>query len=189
MTNLNNAHFNPACIYRMIPLKPYKGSPTLQYYQAFWRLLVMLSIVISLSQLTACASTKDKSVVKPQSQQTVENVYFGTVSEVNEVMLAGRVTPVGSTTAGVLGRVAGASAGGTSGAAVQILATLGGMVGGILGSSAEEAMTRKPGLEIYVVLDASAEMVRVIQTAETTFSKGDRVKVIENGSKSRVEAL
>ncbi len=149
--------------------------------------LLLIAFTIFASLLAGCANNPDKQVVKQQEQQTIVDVSFGTVSEVNEVMLAGNVTPIGGTTAGVLGRVAGASAGGSSGAAVQILATLGGMVGSILGSSAEEAMTRKKGLEIYVILDDTQEMVRVVQTAEVAFKAGDAVKVIENGSKSHVE--
>lgn len=149
--------------------------------------LFVVTLMLITSFLTGCASNKEKQVVKKQEQQTIVNVSFGTVSEVNEVMLAGTVSPIGGTTVGVLGRVAGASAGGSSGAAVQILATLGGMVGSILGASAEEAMTREKGLEIYVVLDDTEEMVRVVQTAEVAFQAGDFVKVIENGSKSHVE--
>ncbi len=149
--------------------------------------LLLILCFVSLHLLSGCASHSDKTVVKQQEQKTVVNVSFGTVSEVNEVMLAGNVSPIGGTTAGVLGRVAGASAGGSSGAAIQILATLGGMVGSILGSSAEEAMTRKKGLEIYVILDDTQEMVRVVQLADVAFKAGDAVKVIENGSKSHVE--
>ncbi len=151
-------------------------------YQAF-------SIALVLCFLSACASSpKQKTVVKPQNQQTLETVRQGKVTQVSDVMLSGRVTPIGSTTAGVLGRVAGASAGGTSGAAIQILATLGGMVGSILGASAEEKMTRQAGQEIFIQLDNSDETVRVVQALDnqTPFKMGDAVKVIENGSKSRV---
>lgn len=153
----------------------------------YFNQLLLIIFFICTTAIAGCANNPDKQVVKQQEQQTIVNVSFGTVSEVNEVMLAGRVTPIGGTTAGVLGRVAGASAGGSSGAAVQILATLGGMVGSILGSSAEEAITRQKGLEIYIILDDTEEMVRVVQTAEITFKAGDAVKVIENGSKSHVE--
>lgn len=149
--------------------------------------LLLAMLVICAGLVTGCANKPEKQVVKQHEQHSVVSVSFGTVSEVNEVMLAGNVSPIGGTTAGVLGRVAGASAGGSSGAAVQILATLGGMVGSILGSSAEEAMTRKQGLEIYVVLDDTEEMVRIVQVAEVPFKAGDFVKVIENGSKSHVE--
>lgn len=148
----------------------------------------LILLVLSLSLLSGCASNqKQKEVYNKSSEQVLETVQTGVVTEVNDVMLAGQVSPIGNTTVGVLGQVAGASAGGSSGAAVQILATLGGMIGSILGASAEEAITRKPGQEIYVKLDDSDETVKIVQVLDQPFKTGDMVRVIQNGSKSRVE--
>lgn len=148
-----------------------------------WQLHIIL---LFYAVLTACASSQNKEVYNHEGEHSVAVVKKGVVTEVNEIMLAGRVTPIGNTTLGTLGRVAGASAGST-GPAAQILATLGGMIGSIVGATAEESMTRKKGQEIYIDLHDSDETIKVIQQlSEKPFATGDEVKVIQNGAKSRV---
>jgi outer membrane lipoprotein SlyB len=59
------------------------------------------------------------------------------------------------------------------------------IVGGLVGSAAEEGITRKDGLEITVKLDGGG-LVAVVQEADDIFKAGDKVRLVENGETTRV---
>jgi outer membrane lipoprotein SlyB len=58
------------------------------------------------------------------------------------------------------------------------LGALGGAVaGGLLGSTAEEGLTRRAGLQITVRLD-NGQMTAITQGADEPFAPGERVQVL-----------
>ena len=62
---------------------------------------------------------------------------------------------------------------------------IGAVAGGLAGSAAEEAVTRKDAFEITVKLDGGG-LIAVVQEADEKFNAGDRVRIVENGGTSRV---
>jgi outer membrane lipoprotein SlyB len=83
----------------------------------------------------------------------------------------------------VNGGVAGSTVGNGKGSAIA--AVIGAVAGGLLGSAVEEGITRKDALEITVKLE-NGSLVAIVQEATEQFSPGDNVRLVENGSVTRV---
>lgn len=133
--------------------------------------------------LFGCASSNSGSVYKRDEARKVQTVKTGVVESVRQVQLEGTKSPIGSVAGGAIGGIAGSSIGKGRGSAVG--AIIGAVVGGIAGSAAEEAITREDGLEITVKLDGG-QMIAIVQSADVAFTPGEKVRIIENGSTSRV---
>ena len=133
--------------------------------------------------LTGCASgVGGKDYTRAQAR-TVQEVEMGRVDSVREVRIEGTKTPIGAGAGAVVGGVAGSTMGGGKGSIVG--AAVGAVLGGLGGAAAEEAVTRKTGVEITVKLD-SGRMLAVTQAADEVFREGDRVRVLTGGGVTRV---
>ena len=143
--------------------------------------LIMLLVLPAV--LVACASSNSGSVYSREEARRVQTVKTGVVESVRQVKLEGTKSPVGTVAGAAVGGVAGSTIG--NGRGSTIAAVIGAVVGGIAGSAAEEGLTRKDGLEITVKLD-SGNMVAVVQEADEPFSPGEKVRLLENGSATRV---
>lgn len=133
--------------------------------------------------LAACASSNSGSVYSRDEARKVQTVKTGVVESVRPVKLEGTKSPVGTIAGGAVGGIAGSSVGGGRGSAIA--AVIGAVVGGLAGSAAEEGITRKDGLEITVKLDGGG-LVAVVQEADESFKTGEKVRLVENGSTTRV---
>lgn len=146
----------------------------------------MKSLAITLTLialLTGCASgVGGKDYTRAQAR-TVQEVEMGRVDSVREVRIEGTKTPIGAGAGAVVGGVAGSTMGGGKGSIVG--AAVGAVLGGLGGAAAEEAVTRKTGVEITVKLD-SGRMLAVTQAADEAFREGDRVRVLTGGGVTRV---
>lgn len=146
----------------------------------------MKSLAITLTLialLTGCASgVGGKDYTRAQAR-TVQEVEMGRVDSVREVRIEGTKTPIGAGAGAVVGGVAGSTMGSGKGSIVG--AAVGAVLGGLGGAAAEEAVTRKTGVEITVKLD-SGRMLAVTQAADEAFREGDRVRVLTGGGVTRV---
>lgn len=133
--------------------------------------------------LAACASSNSGGVYSRDEARKVQTVKTGVVESVRPVKLEGTKSPVGTIAGGAVGGIAGSSVGGGRGSAIA--AVIGAVVGGLAGSAAEEGITRKDGLEITVKLDGGG-LVAVVQEADESFKAGEKVRLVENGSTTRV---
>lgn len=133
--------------------------------------------------LVACASSNSGSVYKREDARRVQTIKTGVVESVRQVKLEGTQSPVGTIAGGAIGGIAGSSVGGGRGGAIA--AVIGAVAGGLAGSAAEEVITREDGLEITIKLDGGG-LIAIVQEADEAFSPGERVRIIENGSTSRV---
>jgi outer membrane lipoprotein SlyB len=138
----------------------------------------LLSIFIA-----ACASSNSGSVYSRDDARKVQTVRTGVVESVRSVKLEGTKSPVGTIAGGAIGGIAGGSIG--HGAGSSIAAVIGAVAGGLAGSAVEEGVTRKDALEITVKLDGGS-LIAIVQEADEEFRAGDKVRIIENGSTSRV---
>ncbi len=108
----------------------------------------------------------------------------------------GRITSIryvrieGGTTAGtILGGVAGGIVGNQVGSGTgRTLATIGGAgLGAVAGSHAEKSMGSRQGIEIQVRLDGGGSIsVTQEENPREPFAKGERVRVLTNGSRTRI---
>ncbi|MEZ0231470.1 MAG: glycine zipper 2TM domain-containing protein [Methylophilaceae bacterium] len=143
----------------------------------------ILAVLMIASVLAACASSNSGSVYSREEARRVQTVKTGIVESVRLVKLEGTKSPIGTATGAVVGGVAGSTVGHGAG---QALATvIGAVVGGLAGSAAEEGITSKDGVEITVKLD-SGGLVAVVQEADEQFHPGDKVRLVESGSTTRV---
>jgi len=134
--------------------------------------------------LAGCAPSKSGRVYSRDQARVQHSVYYGTVLEVDEVLIEGTKTPLGTIAGGAAGAALGSTIGGGSGRTVATV--LGGIVGGIAGSAAEEGVTRRDGLELTVELD-NGQIISVVQEADDQFGVGDRVRIVKGpGGSTRV---
>lgn len=147
------------------------------------RVLNIVSALLLAALLAACASSNSGSVYSRDEARRVQTIKMGVVESVRTVLLEGTKTPVGGAAGAVVGGVAGSTVG--HGAGQAIATVVGAVVGGLAGAAAEEGITRKNGLEITVKLD-NGSLVAVVQEADEQFHPGDRVRLVENGSTTRV---
>lgn len=112
-----------------------------------------------------------------------QTVRMGYVESVREVKLEGTRSGIGPAAGAVAGGVAGSAIGHGRGSALGAIG--GAVIGGIAGQAAEQSFTGKRGVEVTVKLD-SGQMVAIMQEADETFRPGDRVRILSDGSTSRV---
>ena len=147
------------------------------------RFCKILTVAVLAALLAACASSNSGSVYSRDDARKVQTVKTGVVESVRSVKLEGTKSPVGTIAGGAVGGIAGSSVGGGKGSAIA--AIIGAVVGGLAGSAAEEGITRKDAFEITVKLDGGG-LVAIVQEADEIFHAGDKVRLVENGSTTRV---
>lgn len=140
-------------------------------------------VVLTSMLLAACASSNSGSVYKREDARKVQTVKTGVVESVRQVQLEGTKSPVGTVAGGAIGGIAGSSIGSGKGSAIG--AVIGAVAGGLAGSAVEEVATRKDAIEITVKLDGGP-LIAIVQEADEVFTPGERVRIIEDGSTSRV---
>jgi outer membrane lipoprotein SlyB len=113
-----------------------------------------------------------------------QSVQQGRITSIRYVKIEGGTT-AGTILGGVAGGVLGNQIGGGAGKA---LATVGGAgLGAVAGSHAQQSMGSRQGLEIQVRIDGggSLSVTQEVNPRES-FSVGDRVRVLGNGSRARI---
>ncbi len=147
------------------------------------RFYKILTVAALAAMLIACASSNSGSVYSRDEARRIQNIQTGVVESVRQVKLEGTKSPVGTIAGGAIGGIAGSSIGHNGGSAIA--AIIGAVAGGLAGSAVEEGVTRKDALEITVKLDGG-RLVAVVQEADEQFHAGDRVRLVEDGSTTRV---
>lgn len=145
-----------------------------------------LTVAIALSTLLTACSTAPATSSQPNTikKQPVIQVQKATISEVKKVSVADP-----SANSSVL-RTTGSIAGSILGSASIAGSIIGSMIGSAAGSSADKDLSRKPGLEISLLLDNGENVVVTQLESETqTFKTGDKVKLVKNESYAQVQHL
>lgn len=113
-----------------------------------------------------------------------QSVQQGKITSIRYVKIEGGTT-AGTILGGVAGGVLGNQIGGGAG---KTLATVGGAgLGAVAGSHAQQSMGSRQGIEIQVRIDGggSLSVTQEVNPRES-FSVGDRVRVLGNGSRARI---
>ncbi len=140
---------------------------------------VFLILALSASfMISACMpDSRSGNVYSRDQARTSHSVYFGTVLRVEDVLIEGTQSGVGTVAGGAMGAALGSGVG--SGTGRTMAAVAGGIIGGIAGSAVEKEATTAAGLEIEVELD-SGQIILVVQEKDDVYAVGDRVRVIKD---------
>ncbi|NJN45518.1 MAG: glycine zipper 2TM domain-containing protein [Candidatus Competibacteraceae bacterium] len=132
--------------------------------------VLLLGLLVS-----GCAPSLSGSAYSRSQARETQQVQFGIVEGVRNVLIEGTKSGVGTVSGAALGGLAGSTVGGGRGKAA---ATIGGAVlGGLAGAATEEGVTRRRGLEITVRLD-NGRFIAVTQEADEIFNPGERVRIL-----------
>jgi outer membrane lipoprotein SlyB len=146
------------------------------------RLVAAVAMVILYA--TGCANTSP-NVYSRQETMRVAEVREGIVVGVRSVTIAGNEAPlVGAGVGAVVGGLAGNALSNGRGAGT----VLGVLAGGLGGAAIEHQATQQQGAEITVQLN-SGSTVAVIQQAGQDIRVGDRVRLVSEDGRTRVQRV
>jgi len=136
-------------------------------------------IILTISLLTfmfgACTQSRSSKVYTENQALQAEDVESGVVENVEKVTLRKDGTVVGTIGGSVIGGIAGSTIGGGRGS--SIAATAGVIIGGLLGSWLETAVTDREALKLIIRLD-SGDKLAIVQEADVSFTPGERINVL-----------
>lgn len=148
------------------------------------RLLKVASAMVVVAVLTACASSSPDVVQRGDSQRMAQ-VQDGVILSVRTVVVDGSQTGIGAGVGGVVGAIGGYS-GSTVQREAQVLGILAGVAGAAAGNAIERLSTREDAVEILVQLKGGERRAIVQAKASEVLAAGDAVIIVTTGSKVRV---
>jgi outer membrane lipoprotein SlyB len=135
---------------------------------------------------TSCAQDSMTGDTYSRNQAgRAQSVNMGRITSIRNVKIEGGNT-AGTLVGGLAGGALGSNIGG--GRTANTAGAIGGaLLGGAVGSHAQQSMQSRNGIEITVRLDQGGS-VAVVQevSANERFNVGDRVRVLSDGSRTRV---
>lgn len=134
--------------------------------------------------LVACASSSP-DVIQRGDAQRLAQVQDGIVLSVRPVVVDGSQTGIGAGVGGVVGAIGGYSGSGVSREA-QVLGVLAGVAGAAAGNAIERLSTREEAVEILVQLKGGERRAIVQAKGTEVLVAGDSVILVTTGSKIRV---
>ena len=147
----------------------------------FLKLSLTLVVVAALG---ACASSSP-DVIQRGDAQRMAQVQDGVVLTVRNVVVDGSQSGIGGAAGGVIGAVGGYAGSGVQREA-QILGVLAGVAGAAAGNAIERFSTKEDAVEILVQLK-NGERRAIVQAKGTeVLAAGDPVIIVTTGNKVRV---
>lgn len=144
----------------------------------------MAVVVVASVMLVACASSSP-DVIQRGDAQRMAQVEDAVVLSVRTVTVDGSQSGIGGAVGGVVGAI-----GGFSGSSVQregqVLGVLAGIAGAAAGNAIERLSTREEAVEILVQLKNGERRAIVQAKAAEVLASGDPVIIVTTGGKVRV---
>jgi outer membrane lipoprotein SlyB len=134
--------------------------------------------------LAACASSSPDVIARGDAQRMAQ-VQVGVVLSVRTVTVDGNQSGVGAAVGGVVGAIGGYGGSGVQREA-QVLGVLVGVAGAAAGNAIERMSTREEALEILVQLKNGDRRANVQAKGTEVLVAGDPVIIVTTGSKVRV---
>lgn len=134
--------------------------------------------------LGACASSSPDVIARGDAQRMAQ-VQDGVVLTVRPVTVDGSQSGVGAAVGGVVGAVGGYGGSGVQREA-QVLGVLAGVAGAAAGNAIERFSTREEAVEVLVQLKGGDRRAIVQAKGAETLVPGDPVIIVTTGSKVRV---
>jgi outer membrane lipoprotein SlyB len=125
--------------------------------------------------LGACSITPSSNTYTTAQAGTLQDVKYGTILSVRNVMIREDNAETGKVAGGVIGGTVGSDVGEGKG---QIIGSVAGaVIGGTVGIALDRSIQSKPGVEITVRMDDN-RTVAIAQLADEPFRVGEQVKVL-----------
>ena len=134
--------------------------------------------------LVACASSSP-DVIQRGDAQRMSQVQDGIVLSVRNVVVDGSQTGIGGAVGGVVGAIGGYGGSGVQREA-QVLGVLAGVAGAAAGNAIERFSTKEEATEILVQLKGGERRAIVQAKGTEVLAAGDSVIIVTTGSKVRV---
>ena len=147
-----------------------------------WLKWVGISATVAL--LGACASSSPDVIQRGDSQRLAQ-VQDGVVLSIRNVVVDGNQSGVGAAVGGVVGTIGGFSGSGVQREA-QVLGVLAGVAGAAAGNAIERFSTKEEAVEILVQLKNGDRRAIVQAKGGEQLVAGDPVVLVTTGSKVRV---
>jgi outer membrane lipoprotein SlyB len=134
--------------------------------------------------LVACASSSP-DVIQRGDAQRMSQVQDGIVLSVRNVVVDGSQSGIGGAVGGVVGAIGGYGGSGVQREA-QVLGVLAGVAGAAAGNAIERFSTKEDATEILVQLKGGERRAIVQAKGTEVLAAGDSVIIVTTGSKVRV---
>jgi outer membrane lipoprotein SlyB len=159
------------------------------FYLNVWsekmRKLFRIALVVSIvAVLGACASSSP-DVIKRGDAQRMALVEDGVVLTIRSVVVDGSQSGVGAAVGGVVGAIGGYGGSGVQREA-QVLGVLAGVAGAAAGNAIERFSTKEEAFEILVQLKGGERRAIVLAKGGEKLEAGDAVIIVTTGGKVRV---
>lgn len=148
------------------------------------RFLKMGVTAAAVAVLVACASSSP-DVIQRGDAQRMAQVEDAVVLSVRTVTVDGNQSGAGAAVGGVVGAIGGYGGSGVQREA-QVLGVLVGVAGAAAGNAIERFATREEAVEILVQLKGGDRRAIVQAKAAEVFAAGDAVVIVTTGGKVRV---
>lgn len=148
------------------------------------RFIGMTMVVVAAASLVACASSSP-DVIQRGDTQRMAQVEDAVVLSVRTVTVDGSQSGIGGAVGGVVGAIGGYSGSGVQREG-QILGVLAGVAGAAAGNAIERFSTREEAVEILVQLKNGERRAIVQAKAAEVLAAGDPVIIVTTGGKIRV---
>lgn len=147
-----------------------------------WMKWLAVGVVVTL--LGACASSSP-DVIQRGDTQRMAQVQDGVVLSIRNVVVDGNQSGVGAAVGGVVGAIGGYGGSGVQREA-QVLGVLAGVAGAAAGNAIERFSTKEEAVEILVQLKGGDRRAIVQAKGGEQLASGDPVIIVTTGGKVRV---
>ncbi len=142
------------------------------------------AVAVVLAALGACASSSP-DVIQRGDAQRMAQVQDGVILSVRNVVVDGNQSGVGAAVGGVVGAIGGYGGSGVQREA-QVLGVLAGVAGAAAGNALERFATKEEAVEILVQLKGGDRRAIVQAKGGEQLAAGDEVIIVTTGGKVRV---
>jgi outer membrane lipoprotein SlyB len=153
--------------------------------EKFMNRILNVSLVTVLAAFLGACATSSPDVIQRGDAQRMAQVQDGVVLSVRSVTVDGSQSGIGGAAGGVIGAVGGYAGSGVQREA-QILGVLAGVAGAAAGNAIERFSTKEDAVEILVQLKNGERRAIVQAKAAEVLVAGDPVIIVTTGSKVRV---
>jgi outer membrane lipoprotein SlyB len=147
-------------------------------------LMKWLGVGVVVTLLGACASSSP-DVIQRGDTQRMAQVQDGVVLSIRNVVVDGNQSGVGAAVGGVVGAIGGYGGSGVQREA-QVLGVLAGVAGAAAGNAIERFSTKEEAVEILVQLKGGDRRAIVQAKGGEQLAAGDPVIIVTTGGKVRV---
>jgi outer membrane lipoprotein SlyB len=155
------------------------------YVELKMRKVIYLVLVVSIAAVLGACASSSPDVIQRGDAQRMAKIEDGVVLSIRTVTVDGSQSGVGAAVGGVVGAIGGYGGSGVQREA-QVLGVLAGVAGAAAGNAIERFSTKEEAVEILVQLKGGERRAIVQAKAAEKLEAGDPVIIITTGSKVRV---